>query len=110
MCAVLNLLVMSDSLTPWTNAAVGNHFLLQRIFPIQGLNPGLPHCRQILYQLSHQGRRQNHKAYILNSEKRVGEICKWTRDFQMWGTWSYGREYGVTTMSCDLVSSQLVMC
>ena len=25
------------------------------IFPIQGLNPGLPHCRQILYQLSHKG-------------------------------------------------------
>ena len=25
------------------------------IFPAQGSNPGLPHCRQILYQLSHQG-------------------------------------------------------
>ena len=29
--------------------------LLQEIFPPQGLNPGLPHCRQILYQLSHKG-------------------------------------------------------
>ena len=29
--------------------------LLQRIFPTQGSNPGLPHCRQILYRLSHQG-------------------------------------------------------
>ena len=29
--------------------------LLQRIFPTQGLNPGLLHCRQILYQLSHKG-------------------------------------------------------
>ena len=29
--------------------------LLQRIFPTQGSNPGLPHCRQILHQLSHQG-------------------------------------------------------
>ena len=28
---------------------------LQEIFPTQGLNPGLPHCRQILYQRSHQG-------------------------------------------------------
>ena len=28
---------------------------LQGIFPTQGLNPGLPHCRWILYQLSHQG-------------------------------------------------------
>ena len=34
---------------------VGWHFLLQRIFPTQGLNPGLPHCRQTLYHLSHQG-------------------------------------------------------
>ena len=25
------------------------------IFPTQGLNPGLPHCRQMLYQLSHKG-------------------------------------------------------
>ena len=29
--------------------------LLQGIFPIQGSNPGLVHCRQILYQLSHKG-------------------------------------------------------
>ena len=29
--------------------------LLQGIFPIQGLNPGLAHCRRILYQLSHKG-------------------------------------------------------
>ena len=27
----------------------------QGIFPTQGLNPGFPHCRQILYCLSHQG-------------------------------------------------------
>ena len=32
---------------------MGCHFLLQRIFPTQGSNPGLLHCRQILYQLSH---------------------------------------------------------
>ena len=31
------------------------HFLLQGIFPTQGLNLGLSHCRQILYHLSHQG-------------------------------------------------------
>ena len=31
------------------------HFLLQGIFPTQGLNPGFPHCRQTLYRLSHQG-------------------------------------------------------
>ena len=34
---------------------MGCHFLLHRIFPTQGWNPGLPHCRQTLYHLSHQG-------------------------------------------------------
>ena len=34
------------------NTGVGCHFLLQGIFPTQGLNPGLPHWRQILYHLS----------------------------------------------------------
>ena len=37
------------------NTGVGCHFLLQELFPTQGLNPGLPHCRQMLYRLSHQG-------------------------------------------------------
>ena len=37
------------------NTGVGSLSLLQGIFPTQGLNPGLLHCRQILYQLSHQG-------------------------------------------------------
>ena len=55
--------------TPWTvaheappsmrfsgkNTGLGCHFLLQGIFPTKGLNPGLPHCRQTLYHLSHQG-------------------------------------------------------
>ena len=34
---------------------LGSVSLLHGIFPIQGSNPGLPHCRQILYQLSHRG-------------------------------------------------------
>ena len=40
---------------PGQNTRVGSLSLLQGIFPTHGLNPGLPHCRQILYQLSHQG-------------------------------------------------------
>ena len=57
--------VMSDSLwprglySPWNspgkNPGVGSHSLLQGISPTKGSNPGLPHCRQILYQLSHKG-------------------------------------------------------
>ena len=56
---------MSDSLrphglySPWNspgqNTGVGRLSLLQCILPTQGLNPGLPHCRWILYQLSHKG-------------------------------------------------------
>ena len=45
--------VRGDS--PGNNTGVGCHALPQRIFPIQGSKPGLPHCRQILYPLSHQG-------------------------------------------------------
>ena len=63
-------LVVSDSLQrqglqparplcPWDcpgkKTGVGCHFLLQGIFPTQGSNPGLPHCRQTLYPLRHQG-------------------------------------------------------
>ena len=54
--------VLSDSLwphglySPWNspgqNTGVGSLSLLQGISPTQELNPGLPHCRQILYQLS----------------------------------------------------------
>ena len=57
--------VMSDSLrthglhSPWNfpgqHTGVDSLSLLQGIFPTQGLNPGLLHCRQILYQLSHKG-------------------------------------------------------
>ena len=46
-------------LCPWDflgkSTGVGCHFLLQGIFLTQGSNPSLPHCRQTLYPLSHQG-------------------------------------------------------
>ena len=45
--------------SPWNslgqNTGVGSLSLLQGIFPTQGSNQGLPHCRWILYQLSHKG-------------------------------------------------------
>ena len=52
-CSLPGSSVHRDS--PGKNIGVGCHALLQGIFPIQGSSPGLPHCRQILYQLSHQG-------------------------------------------------------
>ena len=53
--------VVSDSLRPHglnspdQNTGVGSLSLLQGIFPTQGSNPGLLHCRWILYQQSHKG-------------------------------------------------------
>ena len=41
--------------SPGKNTEVGSHFLFQGIILKQGSHPGLPHCRQILYHLSHQG-------------------------------------------------------
>ena len=41
--------------SPGSNTGVSCHFLLQGIFPTQGLNLGLLHHRWILYHLSHQG-------------------------------------------------------
>ena len=40
--------------SPGQNTGVGNLSLFQGIFPTQGWNPGFPHCRRILYQLSHK--------------------------------------------------------
>ena len=65
---VLSRSVMSDSfrphgltrlLSPWNspgkNTGVGCHAFFKRIFVTQGSNPGLPHCRWVLYYLSLQG-------------------------------------------------------
>ena len=59
-CSVVSNSLWSHVLySPWNslgqNTGVGSHSLLQGIFPTQGLNPGLPHCGQILYQLSRKG-------------------------------------------------------
>ena len=56
-CGPLGSSVHGDS--PGKNTGVGYHALLQEIFPTQGSNRGLLHCRQILYQLSYQGSRQS---------------------------------------------------
>ena len=56
---VSNLLRPHGLYSPWNspdqNTGVGSLFLLRGIFPTQGSNPGLPHYRWILYQLSHMG-------------------------------------------------------
>ena len=85
--------VASDSLgphwlfSPWNspgqNTGVGSLSFLQGILLIQGSNPGLLHCRRILYQLSYQEswRRQNMlKAVVLKLEawgKKSGAPWTW---------------------------------
>ena len=58
--------------SPGQNTGVGSLSLLQGIFPTQGSNPGLPHCRQILYQLSHKG-----------SPLYIEVNSKWFKDLDM---------------------------
>ena len=54
-----NGLCSSPGSCPWNspdkNTGVGCHSFLQEIFLTQGSIPGLPHCRQVLYRLSHLG-------------------------------------------------------
>ena len=79
---------MSDSFrpcglySPWSslgqNTGVGTLSLLQGIFSTQGLNPGLPHCRWIIYQLSHKRspRIMEWVAYPFSS--RYSQPRNWT--------------------------------
>ena len=72
----------STLLCPWDfpdkSTGVGCHFLLQRIFPTQGSNLGLPHCKQTLYRLSHQGSRPgNEHACNAGEVRDVGLIPSW---------------------------------
>ena len=61
-------------LRPWDflgkSTGVGCHFLLQGIFPTQGWNPDLLHCRQTLYHLSHQGN------YLTSRRKTPLKCCQ----------------------------------
>ena len=75
-------LVMCDFLWPTQNPGMGSITLLQGICPTQGSNPGLPHCRRILYQLSHKGspRRLEWVAYPFSRgssqpRNRTGVSC-----------------------------------
>ena len=80
---------VSDSLqpqglySPWNspgqNTGVGNLSLLQGIFPNQWSNPGLPHCRRILYQLSHKGSLK----YYIADKKECGRYMFVVEDLQV---------------------------
>ena len=74
------------------NTGVGSLCLLQGIFPTLGSNPGLLHCRKILYQLSHQGSPRilervaypfSSRSFWLRNQVRVS--CIAGRFFTNWG-------------------------
>ena len=81
--------VVSDSLQPYglyssrnspgQNTGVGSLSLLQGIFPTQGLNPCLPHCRWILYQLSHKRRPRILKWVSYPFSSGSSQPRNWTR-------------------------------
>ena len=67
---------------------VGSHSLLQGIFPTQGSNPGLLHCRQIPYHLSHQGSPQplttDPMTQLLNRTRTHGSCSSAPRVAALW--------------------------
>ena len=72
------------SCSPGQNTGVGSCSFLQRIFPAQSSNPALPHCRWILYELSHQGspRILEWAAYPFSS--RSSQPRNWTWVYCIW--------------------------
>ena len=82
--------------SPGKNTGMGSHALLQGIFSIQGLNPGVPHCRWILYHLSYQGSSFSYPVYLFNSFVFLNflsvcwhSLCHYTYSFGF-GIWNFG--------------------
>ena len=84
-----------DSLwnSPGQNTEVGSLSLLQGICPTQGSNPGLPQCRQILYQLSHKGNPRILEWVAISFSRGSSWRRDWTwvscitgRFFTIWAT------------------------
>ena len=75
--------------SPGQDTGVGSLSLLQGIVPTQGSNPGLLHCRQILYQLSYQGLpyHYNHLPgwyqYIIHLGLLLMNLISWTRNLSL---------------------------
>ena len=77
-CSLPGSSVHEDS--PGKNTGAGCHTLLQGIFPSQGLNPGLLHCRWILYSVSHQGSPDPH-LFMPSQTKSEFAIALWSCGF-----------------------------
>ena len=73
--------------SPGKNTGEGCHFFLQGIFPTQASNLGLPRCRQIPYNLSHQGSSSHWESLVISRTLRVIETLPDHVDFSRW-QWS----------------------
>ena len=106
--------VMSDSLQlhglqptrllcPWNsvgkNTGVISHSFLQRIFPTQGSNPGLLHCRQILCHLIHQGSPPNIN-HVTNIFTTFYFVCQNKKTTLLFKSRAGGHSEHYTTVSC----------
>ena len=104
--------VVSNSLqphglySPWNslgqNSGVGSLFLLQGIFPTQGSNPGLPHCRRILYLLSHKRSPRITGAHV---NSHIPGHCMprvWHSSSSIGpGTWVWCRSYAACRLDAE---------
>ena len=70
---------MDHGVSPGKNTGVGCHNLLQGIFPTRGSNPGLLHCRWILYHLRHQGSPRTLKRVAYPFSRGSFQPRNWTR-------------------------------
>ena len=73
--------------SPGKNTGVGCHAFLQGIFPTQGPNPGLPHGRQLLYHLSHQGSPSILEWVAYPFSRGTSQSRNWTGVFWITGGW-----------------------
>ena len=74
--------------SPGRNTGVGILSLLQGIFPTQGSNPGLLHCRWILYQLRNQGSPERVKGGTVRWGMWQVRKKYWGRHLHFWLMWS----------------------
>ena len=99
--------------SPGKNTGVGCHALLQEVFPTQGLNPGLPHCRQIIYPLSPQGnpKKAQYSVSSVQSLSRVQHATPWTAAHQASLSITNSRSL-LKLMSIESVmpSNHLILC
>ena len=122
-CTVLSCSVVSDSLwphgcslpgssvhgdSPGKNTGVDCRTLLQRISPTQGLSPGLPHCRQILYQLSHKRSPRIWEWGSLSLLQRIFLTQESNRDLLIAGgfftKWAVREEWDILFLSSTIIT------